>query len=169
MKAFSNPGYMLANARLEVRLAYTGFLSLALIGMVTMGVFQWGHMGPLPADVVTYVRGGERAGAMVFPKGARELVELTHAHAFVMGVVYLILAHLIVATTAPARVKIWSVALGFAGLVGDVAGIWLIRYVSPLFAYTQELAWLAEWASFLVFFYYPFRDMWFFDEDDDDV
>jgi hypothetical protein len=167
MKAFSNPGYMLANARLEVRIAYTGFLMLASIGMVTMGVFQWAHMGPLPSDVATYVRGGERAGAMIFPKPFRELVELTHAHAFVMGVVYLILGHLIIATTAPPRVKVWSVALGFAGLTGDITGLWLIRYVSPLFAYTQELSWLAEWASFLVFVYYPLRDMWFFDETDD--
>src|SRR5262249_41576062 len=122
MKSFSNPAYMLANARLEVRLAYTGFLALAAIGMVTMGIVQWGHMGPLPSDIVTYVRGGERAGAMVFPKAFRELVELTHAHAFVMGVVYLILGHLIIATTAPPRVKVWSVALGFAGLTGDVLG-----------------------------------------------
>jgi hypothetical protein len=168
MKAFSNPAYMLANARLEVRLAYTGFLVLVLIGLVTMGVFEWLHVGPWPADIAIHFRGGERDGAMVFAKGARELVELTHAHAFVMGTVYLILAHLIIATTAPPRVKVWSVAAGFGGLAGDVVGVWLIRYVSALFAYTQLVAWIAQWGSLLVLVYYPLRDMWFFQDVDDD-
>ncbi|MGH7893018.1 MAG: hypothetical protein ACREQL_00015 [Candidatus Binatia bacterium] len=168
MKAFTNPGYMLAVARIEVRLAYTAFLALTVIGMVTMGVFQWGHISPAPSDVAAYFLGGERAGVMTFPKGFRELVELTHAHAFVMGVVYLILAHLIIATTAPAAVKKWAVIVGFAGLVGDVVGVWLIRYVSPLFAYTQIGAWVAEWVSFGVFVYYPLRDMWVPGDDGDE-
>jgi hypothetical protein len=168
MKSFSNPAYMLANARLEVRIAYTGFLALVLIGLGTMGAFEWLHVGPWPSDIAVHFRGGERDGAMVFAKGPRELLELTHAHAFVMGGVYLILAHLIIATTAPPRLKIWSVAAGFVGLVGDVLGVWLIRYVSAAFAYTQLAAWLAQWASLLVLVYYPLRDMWFYREPDDD-
>ena len=168
MKAFSNPAYMLGNARLEVRLAYTGFLVLVLIGLATMGAFEFVHIGPLPADIAIHFRGGERDGAMVFPKGFRELIELTHAHAFVMGGVYLILAHLIIATTAPARVKVWAVVAGFGGLVADVLGVWLIRYVSALFAYTQLAAWIVQWGSLLVLVYYPLRDMWFFDDGDDD-
>jgi hypothetical protein len=161
MKAFSNPAYMLSNARLEVRIAYTGFLTLVVIGMVTMAVFQLGHVGPWPADIAVHFRGGERDGAMVFPKSARELVELTHAHAFVMAVVYLILAHLVIATTAPPRAKLWSVVIGFAGLAGDVVGPWLIRYVSAAFAYLQLMAWIGEWGGFAVLIYYPLRDMWF--------
>ena len=170
MKAFSNPAYMLGNARLEVRLAYTGFLALVVVGMATMGAFQWAHVGPWPRDVATYFRGGERDGAMVFAKTFRELLELTHAHAFVMGTVYLILAHLVIATTASPRMKLWSVAAGFAGVAGDVVGPWLIRYVAAAFAYLQVAAWLAEWGSLAVLVYVPLRDMWFLadaDEDDD--
>ncbi|HXJ34793.1 MAG TPA: hypothetical protein VMS22_12235 [Candidatus Eisenbacteria bacterium] len=168
MKAFSNPGYMLAFARIEVRVAYTAFLVLVVIGMLTMGAFQVGHIGPLPSDIATYFLGGERAGVMTFPKAYREMVELTHAHAFVMGLVYLVLAHLLIATTAPPFVKKWAVIGGFAGLVGDVVGVWLIRYVSPRFAYGQVGAWAAEWVSFVAFVYYPMRDMWFASEDDGD-
>jgi hypothetical protein len=168
MKAFSNPAYMLANARIEVRLAYTAFLVLVVIGMVTTGAFQWFHVGPWPSDIAVHFRGGERDGAMVFPKGPRELLELTHAHAFVMGTVYLILAHLIIATTAPPRVKIWSVAAGFGGLFGDVVGPWLIRYVSATFAYLQLVAWIAQWGSLGALIYYPLRDMWLFVDDGDD-
>ena len=168
MKAFSNPAYMLANARLEVRVAYTGFLLLVVIGLGTIAIFEFAHIGPLPADVAIHFRGGERAGAMVFPKSFRELVELTHAHAFVMGGTYLILSHLIIATTAPARAKLWSVIGAFGGLIADVIGVWLIRYVSAVFAYTQVLAWLVQWGSVAVLVYYPLRDMWFFDDTDDD-
>jgi hypothetical protein len=171
MKAFGNPGYMLSNARLEVRLAYTGFIALVLVGMATIGAFQWLHVGPWPRDIAIHFRGGERAGAMVFGKNARELLELTHAHAFVMGTVYLILAHLIIATTAPPRAKLWSVVGAFGGLAGDVVGPWLICYVAAGFAYLQLAAWIAEWASLAVLVYWPLRDMWFFtdtDTDDDD-
>lgn len=168
MKAFSNPAYMLANARLEVRIAYTGFIALVIVGMATMAGFQLAHVGPLPADIATHFRGGERGGAMVFAKDARELIELTHAHAFVMGTVYLVLAHLIIATTAPPRMKLWSVAGGFGGLAADVLGPWLVRYVAAGFAYLQLGAWIAEWASFAVLVYYPLRDMWFFTDDGDD-
>jgi hypothetical protein len=136
--------------------------------MVTMAVFQLGHVGPWPSDIAIYFRGGERDGAMVFPKGARELVELTHAHAFVMAVVYLILGHLVIATTAPPRTKVWSVAVGFAGLAGDVVGPWLIRYVGAAFAYLQLASWIGEWGSFAVLIYYPLRDMWFAADDADD-
>ena len=169
MKAFSNPAYMLANARFEVRIAYTGFLVLVLVGMATTGVFQWAVIGPLPSDVARHLLGGEQNGAMVFPKAPRELLELTHAHAFVMGTVFLILGHLIIATTAPPRVKVWSVALGFAGLTGDVLGLWLVRFVAPPFAYLLIASWLAEWAALVAFVYYPLRDMWFFDDDDDEA
>ena len=168
MKAFSNPAYMLANARLEVRLAYTGFLILVLIGLATIAVFELGHIGPWPADIAIHFRGGERDGAMVFPKAFRELIELTHAHAFVMGGTYLILAHLIIATTAPAWLKKWSVIAAFGGLIADILGVWLIRYVSGRFAYTQIAAWAAQWVGTLVLVYWPLRDMWFFDDSDDD-
>ena len=161
MKAFSNPAYMLANARLEVRIAYTGFLVLVIVGFSTIAIFEFAHMGPWPADIAIHFRGGERAGAMVFPMAFRELVELTHAHAFVMGGTYLILGHLIIATSAPARAKIWAVAGGFGGLIADVLGVWLIRYVSAAFAYTQLLFWAFEWAGFAALIFYPLREMWF--------
>lgn len=168
MKAFSNPAYMLANARLEVRLAYTGFLLLVLVGLLTTGAFQLAHVGPFPSDVAMHFRGGERDGVMMFPKGARELIELTHAHAFVMGAVYLILAHLIIATTAPPLAKLWAVTGAFVGLAGDIVGVWLIRYVAAFFAYTQVLSWIVQWASLLVLVFYPLRDMWFYEPPDDD-
>jgi len=161
MRPFASSGYLLSDARLEVRLVYTGFLVLATIGMATMALLQWRHIGPTPANIAAYFRGGEREGAMTFPKTVRELVELTHFHAFIMGVVYLVLAHLVLATSAPDAVKRIVIVLALVGLVGDLIGVWLIRYVSGVFAWTQVLFWAAEWVGFSAFVYYPIREMWF--------
>ena len=81
-----------------------------------------------------------------------------------MGLVYLVMmAHLMVATSASEAVKRAMIILALAGLVGDIVGIWLIRYVSGGFAYAQVLSWIAEWAGFSAFVYYPLREMWFRD------
>jgi len=161
MRVFGSSSYLLSDARVEVRLVYSGFLLLAVIGMATMALMQWKHIGPTPAAIATYFRGGEREGAMTFPKTFRELVELTHFHAFIMGVVYLVLAHLVLATSASELVKRIAIVLALAGLVGDLVGVWLIRYVSGAFAWAQVLFWGAEWVGFSMFVYYPLREMWF--------
>ncbi|MGH9362311.1 MAG: hypothetical protein ACRD2T_10375 [Thermoanaerobaculia bacterium] len=163
MRSFGTSGYLLSEARLEVRLVYSGFLLLACIGFLTMAAFQLRHVGPTPERVATYFRGGLRGMEMAFPKTARELVELTHFHAFIMGLVYLVLAHLFLATKAPERVKRAGVVVTFAGLAGDLVGVWLIVYVSALFAWLQVGCWLAQWAGFAAFVYYPLREMWFRD------
>lgn len=161
MKAFAANGYQLRAARFEVRLVYTGFLVLVAIGMLTMAAFQLYHVGPTPAEVATHYRGGERAGAMSFPKTARELVEITHFHAFIMGVVYLVLAHLFLATPVRPALKQTLIVLGFGGLVGDIVAPWLIRYVSAVFAYLQVTAWAAQWIGFGAFVGVPLFEMWF--------
>ncbi len=161
MRVFGSSSYLLSDARVEVRLVYTGFLLLAMIGMATMALMQWKHIGPMPAAIATYFRGGERDGAMIFPKTFRELVELTHFHAFIMGVVYLVLAHLVLATSAGDAMKRVAIVLGLVGLLGDLVGVWLIRYVSGAFAWAQVLFWVAEWVGFSLFVYYPLREMWF--------
>jgi hypothetical protein len=160
VRAFSSSGYLLGNARMEVRLVYTGFLVLVTIGLATMAVVQIGHYGLTPGSIAIAVRGGELNGVMAFEKTFRELVELTHFHAFSMGVVYLILAHLIIATRAPRWVKQWSIIGGFAGLTGDIVGLWLVRYVAPVFAWLLLAAWAAEWFSFASFVIFPVWDMW---------
>jgi hypothetical protein len=160
VRAFGSTGYLLGNARLEVRLVYTVFLLLVSLGMGTMAVVQIGQYGLAPSAIAIAVRGGERAGAMVFEKTFRELIELTHFHAFSMAVVYLILAHLMIATRAPGWVKRWTIALGFAGLTGDIAGLWLVRYVSAHFAWLELAAWLGEWLAFPAFVICPIWDMW---------
>src|SRR4029453_4377550 len=60
MRVFGSSSYLLSDARLEVRLVYSGFLLLAMIGLATMALMQLKHIGPTPAAIATYFRGGER-------------------------------------------------------------------------------------------------------------
>ena len=161
MRAFGSNTYLLRNARLEVRLVYTAFLALASVGLVTMAAFELYHIGPTPSAVAAYYRGGERNGEMAFAKTFRELVEVTHFHSFIMGLVYLVLAHLFIATPLAPEVKTAFIVVGFAGLLGDLLSPWLIRYVSGAFAWSQIASWLAEWIGFGAFVAVPIGEMWF--------
>lgn len=160
MRSFGTPGYLLGDARVEVRVVYTAFLLFVLVGMATMAAFQLTHVGPRPAQIAAYWRGGDRDGAMLFPKTLREMIELTHFHAFTMGIVYLVLAHLFLATTASEAFKRAMVIVGFVGLLGDMLGVWLIRYVSAVFAWPQVAFWLGEWTAFAAYIAWPLHEMW---------
>jgi hypothetical protein len=161
MRAFANNTYLLRNARFEVRVVYTAFLFLVSIGLVTMAAFEVHHIGPTPGAVAAYYRGGERGGEMAFAKTFRELVEVTHFHSFIMGVVYLVLAHLFIATPTSPGIKTFFIVLTFAGLAGDLVAPWLIRYVFGAFAYLQIASWVAEWIGLGAFVTAPIAEMWF--------
>lgn len=160
MKAFGGRYYMLRDARFEVRLIYSAFLAFIAIGMVTVAAFQLHHIGATPAEVASHYRGGERNGEMIFPKTSRELVETTHFHAFIMGVVYLVLAHLFIATSVSPRIQQLMIVLAFAGLAGDLIFPWLIRYASGAFSYLLLGSWAAEWIGFGAFVAIPIGEMW---------
>ena len=167
MRAFAGNGYLLRTARVEVRLVYTAFLLLTLIGMLTMAAFQLKHVGPTPGRIAAYYRGGERAGEMTFAKTFRELVEVTHFHSFIMGVIYLVLAHLFIATTVRPALKRWLIVAAFLGLAGDIVSPWLIVYVSGAFAPLLMVTWLGEWVSFGAFVFVPLVEMWAYGDRDD--
>ena len=161
MRAFAASGYLLRDSRLEIRLVYTGFLFLVFVGMATMAAFQLHHIGLTPSRVAAYYRGGEVGAQMTFAKTFRELVEVTHFHSFIMGVVYLVLAHLFIATPLRPGMKQGLIVLAFLGLAGDLIAPWLIRYVTAGFAYVQIGSWLAEWIGFGAFVFVPMAEMWF--------
>ncbi len=160
MRAFAANGYMLRYARLEIRLIYSAFLLFVLIGMATTAAFQIGHIGLSPSSIAAHYLGGEVGDEMTFAKTFRQLVEGTHFHAFIMGVIYLVLAHLFVATALDARWKRFFIIVGMVGLAADLILPWLIRYASGTFSYGLLLAWLAEWTGFAAYIFVPLGEMW---------
>lgn len=160
MRHFATPSFRLGRAPWEVRLVYTGFLAFTLIGLATIGVFQTVQIGVRLSQVAAYYRGGEAETALTFPKTFAQLLEVTHFHAFIMGVVFLILGHLLLATAVSQRWKGGLLLGAFAGSVGDLAGGWLIRYVSAGFAVLQVLAWLAFWIGYGGMLVVAIWEMW---------
>jgi hypothetical protein len=148
MRTFGVPGFRLSHAPWETRFVYTAFLGLTLIGLITIGMFQGVQIGVRLSEIAAYYRGGENGTTMTFPKTFVQLLEVTHFHAFIMGVVFLILGHLLLATGLSNRWKRGLLLSALAGSMGDLAGTWLLRYVSAGFALLHLLAWLLFWIGY---------------------
>ena len=147
MRDFGRAQFSLRQAPPPVRMIYAAFLLLILPGFVSQIAFQVGRVGLAPSAIAAYYRGSESGDVMTFPKTVGQLLEVTHAHAFMMGVVFLILAHLFVATSASKRFKAVVLAVTFAGTLGDLAGPWLVRYGAAWCAWILLIAWIAQLAG----------------------
>jgi len=144
VRDFARSAFTLRRAPRPLRLIYAGFLLLVAIGVLTQISFQVGRIGLAPRAIARFYRGDETGDVLAFPKTFGQLLEITHAHAFTMALVFLVLAHLFVATEASTAVK--GVVLGavFAGLVGDLMAPWLTRYVAAGCAWIALGSWVLE-------------------------
>jgi hypothetical protein len=140
MQAFARRGFQLRSASLETKIAYTGFLLLMLPAFSTLVALSLGRMGLDPHSIAAHYRGGE--SEMSFPKTFWQLVEVSHFHLFTIPVVVLILSHLLYATPAPTRLRVYLTSITFAGAFLDAVGPWTVRYLSAGFAYLLIVGWL---------------------------
>ncbi len=147
MREFATGQFSLGQAPRSLRAIYGGFLILATFGFFSQLGFQIGRIGLTPAAVAVYYRGSERGEVMVFPKTFGQLLEVTHAHAFMMAVVFLILGHLFASTAAPPTFKAVVLWLAFAGTLGDLLSPWLIRYVAAWSAWVGLASWIVQGAG----------------------
>jgi hypothetical protein len=160
MRDFAAPTFRLSRASHEARLVYTGFLLLTTIGLATTGGMEALRVGIRPAAIAAHYRGGEVGEEMAFPKSAGVLMETAHFHAFVMAVVFLVLAHLFLATGYSDRAKRGWIAAALASTVADLAAPWLIRYGAGGFALPLVAAWVGLCASYGVMIAGALWEMW---------
>jgi hypothetical protein len=92
-------------------------------------------MSLTPASIVAYYRGDE--ARFMPPKSWLGMLEISHFHLFAMGVLVLTLLHLLLFVPVSNRIKLGAIHLGFAGALADEAAGWLVRFVSPTFAYLK--------------------------------
>jgi hypothetical protein len=161
MRDFAKPGFRLAQLPRDIKWVYTGFLVFVGLGLCTNGLFQCTRIGLTLNRIAMYYRGGELEQSMTFPKTFVQLLELTHFHTFIMGVIFLILAHLVIATAISPWLKTSLILFACVGSLGDIASYWLIRYVSPVFAVLQVLSWIGTWVGYGGMLVVTLRDMWF--------
>jgi hypothetical protein len=160
VKNFASPTFRLRDASLEIRLVYTFFLLFILGGLATTWAFQSQRIGLQYDRIIAYYLGGEIGGQIFFPKNLNALLEETHFHAFTMSVVFLILAHLFLATSISRKTKLFLIILTFASQVVDMGSSWLIRVWSPFFAYALIAAWIGLWIGYTAMIVIPVYEMW---------
>ncbi|HZD05627.1 MAG TPA: hypothetical protein VE173_11925, partial [Longimicrobiales bacterium] len=96
----------------------------------------------------------------LYEKSPLELLDATHPHLFNQAFLFFVLGHILALCAIPPRIKIWTYAAGFGGVLVDTASPWLIRFVSPGFAYLQLTGQAAMALSFVVLVVLPLREMW---------
>jgi hypothetical protein len=160
MKNFAAPSFRLRDASFEIRLIYSLFLVFILTGLATIWFLQFQRIGISYERVVAYYLGGEIGGQIFFAKNLNALLEETHFHAFTMSVVFLILGHLFLATSLSRSAKLFFILITFFSHVFDVAGSWLTRMLSPLFAYLLIASWLGLWIGYAALIFLPLYEMW---------
>ncbi len=159
MRDFASRGYRLSDAAVEVKLAYTGFLIFAFLGYVTFVIIAIVRVGPGYDEIVVHYR-GSAAEEAAFPRAVGQMLEEAHFHAFIEGLILLVLTHLFVATAVDQRIKSAVIVGAFGATLTDLACPWLIRYIAPGFAWLQLASWTMVGVSALALIAVPFREMW---------
>jgi hypothetical protein len=159
MNDFKNRGFRVANSPLEVKLVYTGFLLFAFIGYLTMTLMGFLRVGASAANIVMHYRGSDSEEA--FPRAVGQMLEEAHFHAFIEGIVLLVLAHLFVATNVSRRMKFTVIGLAYISTLFDLASPWLVKYIAPGLAYLQLTCWSVMLVTAAALIGVPFYDMWF--------
>jgi len=86
-------------------------------------------------SVVQYYLGSEENFRP--PRSYLGMLEEAHFHFFAMAIILVTLNHLILFTKISNFWKLILIFSSFTSALGDIAGGWLIRYVSPEFAYLK--------------------------------
>lgn len=89
-------------------------------------------MGFSYQSVVEYYRGNDKFSN---PVSYRGLLEVTHMHLFVYGLYLLLINHLMLFTNLSDRIKLISILVSFISGISNLSAGWLVRFLSPSFAY----------------------------------
>jgi hypothetical protein len=122
---------------------------LFLVGLWTTNfLLFFQKMGLSPEAVVGYYLGSE--AQFTAPRTYQGMLEVTHFHLPIMGMVLLLLTHLLLFVPLRNGWKVVGVTIPFlSALMNEGAG-WLVRFVHPGFAYVKIAAFLSLQGSFAV-------------------
>ncbi|MEC4674457.1 MAG: hypothetical protein VST68_09730 [Nitrospirota bacterium] len=153
-----NTRFRLRDTDRHIRLVYTWFLLLMLVGFFF--TFFWAHsMTDLtPKGLAAHYRGSDANFGE--PMSFGQLAETTHFHLFTMPVVFMIMVHVLYLTMASPTLKVLTTWAAFLGITLDLISPWLITYVSPLFVITMLSGDILLFVSFLIMFAIPMYEMW---------
>jgi hypothetical protein len=142
MKYMQEGGFQ-NNPLMRLTLALT--LGLLLAFWATNFAMYFSRMSLRPSSVVAYYNGSEEDFRPA--RSAASLLETTHMHLPMMGMVLLFLTHLVLFVPVSRGAKIGFIATAFTSAVLDEAGGWLVRFVSPSLAPLKVIGFLGLQAS----------------------
>ncbi len=96
-----------------------------------------------------------------FPKPYREIVEITHAHAFAIPLIIFVMSRILSMTLIRDWIKITVYSVAFAGTIMNLSGPWLIRFKSDVFSLSLITSYFLLGACFIFLIALPLYEMWF--------
>jgi hypothetical protein len=134
------------NSLLRVIVLFFLFYSL-LFWLTNFGLYFL-KMGLTYQSVVDYYQGSSQAFTQ--PKSLLGLLEISHFHLFAMGIFLVTLTHLLMFVPVSIPLKMVLIVAAFGSALCDEASSWLVRFVSPHFAYLKIAAFVMLQLSLLV-------------------
>ena len=123
--------------------------------LTVLGAQQWYRGNEMSA------KPGEE---LMFARSLKEMLDVTHPHAFSQTFLFFILCHIFALTRVSDRIKVVVYAASFSSVAIDLAVPYLIRFVSPGFAALQIFNYMLMTASIIALFVVPMYEMWFYKE-----
>jgi len=115
---------------------------------LTNALLYFNKMGLTYASVTEYYLGSEER--FLTPRSYQGMLEVSHFHLFAMGLLLLTLTHLMLFVPLRADVKPYFVVIPFGSALVDEGAGWLVRFVSPAFAYLKIAGFVALETSLAV-------------------
>src|SRR5262245_30428078 len=140
------------------KLAVTGFLLLAAVGLGVAGLQIFMRAGLTPQSTLAHFKGDE--ATMQYPMSFALMVEITHAHAFTQPMLALVLSAAFLATSVREWLKRTVVAVLFTGMAMDLGVPWLVRYGPPWTVHLLLLTGILIISGVLASIVIPLYEMW---------
>jgi hypothetical protein len=134
------------NPLMRLTLALT--LALLVAFWVTNIGMYFSRMTLRPATVVSYYNGSEEDFRS--PRSVESMLETTHMHLPMMGIVLLFLTHLLIFVPIARGAKVGIIATAFVSALLEEGAGWLVRFVSPVFAPLKVVGFVGLQATILV-------------------
>ncbi|OVE82001.1 hypothetical protein BVY03_01770 [bacterium K02(2017)] len=115
----------------SLKLLVTFFIFCLLIGYGVAILQSYEHTGFDIEKVKLEYLGSDDENLMAFAKPYQQILQVTHAHALSIPLVYFLLALIFLNTSLNAILKKTLITLLFLGFFLEMSSLWLLRYVHP--------------------------------------
>lgn len=165
---FAYQRFRLWRAPLPTRVLLTLFNGTIVLA-TAVGILMFRvRMGLSPAGARDYYLGNEGTAApgadMQFARSFKELLDVTHDHAFSQPFLFFVLCHIFALTRVDDGIKIAVYVASFVTIVVDLGVPYLIRFVSPAWAPLQVVNSVVMTVALLALLVVPTYEMWWYRE-----